>query len=222
MKERVSGVARGKRGEQFQNFKTIQRVQWNSRNNLSPVSSPQLFPDLIVFAGAQLKGKSSRSGDSYQHHFDRLWHQGDIRFQHVIMKGWGEHLPMLEPFGPIQDQQPLPWRQRHNQLFQTLITALTALPLLLAKQRPKGCRVWKEEELVVEPFLQPLWGRSQQCSLDGGEAWPCVLHCNQLCTPNLPWNQTHDGRGTGVALSDGFFYPKWNTWVSFAAHAGSC
>lgn len=60
------------------------------------------------------------------------------------MKGRCEQLPMLEPFGSTQVQQSLPWRQnqkRHSWLLQTLIPALTALLLLLAKRR-LICRIW--------------------------------------------------------------------------------
>lgn len=92
-------------GSNFRTSKLLQKFS-ESSNSLSAISFSHSF---FGFTASQLKGKSSRSGDSYQHHFDCVWHQGHIRFQHIIMKGWGEHLPVMEPFATFQDQQPLPW-----------------------------------------------------------------------------------------------------------------
>lgn len=45
----------------------------------------------------------------YQHHIGRLCHEGYIRLQDVVMKAWCQELPMLVPFGPMQDQQAIPF-----------------------------------------------------------------------------------------------------------------
>lgn len=57
-----------KKGEES-NFRTSKLHQnlTESRNSLSAIS---LSYSLFIFTVSELKGKSSRSGDSYQHHFN--------------------------------------------------------------------------------------------------------------------------------------------------------
>ena len=43
-----------------------------------------------------------REGCTHQHHLDRVGHEIHIGLQDVIVEGWGQHPPVLEPCLPIR------------------------------------------------------------------------------------------------------------------------
>lgn len=50
-----------------------------------------------------------RQGWTHQHHLDRLGHETYVGLQDVIVEGWGQHPPTLEPHLPIQQEQTTAW-----------------------------------------------------------------------------------------------------------------
>ena len=50
-----------------------------------------------------------RYGSTYQHHLDRVNHESHVGLQDVIVEGWGQHPPVLEPYLSIQQEQTIPW-----------------------------------------------------------------------------------------------------------------
>lgn len=50
-----------------------------------------------------------RQGWTHQHHLDRLGHETYVGLQDVIVEGWGQHPPTLEPRLPIQQEQTTAW-----------------------------------------------------------------------------------------------------------------
>lgn len=50
-----------------------------------------------------------RKRRTYQHHLDRVCHEPHIGLQDVIVEGWGQHAPVLEPHMLFQQEQAIPW-----------------------------------------------------------------------------------------------------------------
>lgn len=50
-----------------------------------------------------------REGQTHQHHSDRVGHETHVGLQDVIVEGWRQHPPVLEPPLPIQQEQTIPW-----------------------------------------------------------------------------------------------------------------
>ena len=48
-------------------------------------------------------------GWTHQHQWDRVGHETHVGLQDVIVEGWGQHPPVLEPRLPLQHEQTIPW-----------------------------------------------------------------------------------------------------------------
>lgn len=46
---------------------------------------------------------------THQHHLDGVCHEPHVGLQDVVVEGWGEHAPVLEPRLPVQQEQTIPW-----------------------------------------------------------------------------------------------------------------